>query len=79
MIRDGTVVDGTGAGAWQWRIQEGVVVVDSRWADIVGGGLPADYRVPIGEWMRRLHPEDAEIAAEDAAFEAHLANVEAAE
>ena len=61
-------LDGTGAGVWRWRIEDGLVDVDSRWFEIAAGESPATDCVPIGEWMRRLHPDDAAIAVEAAAM-----------
>jgi len=61
-------LDGTGAGAWHWSVPAGVVAVDERWSEIVGIPGSTVTLVPIGEWMRRLHPDDAEIAAEAAAL-----------
>jgi diguanylate cyclase (GGDEF)-like protein/PAS domain S-box-containing protein len=59
-------LDGTNAGVWHWRVADGRVAVDARWAEINGEPMPPGGVVPIGEWMRRLHPDDGPVARETA-------------
>lgn len=66
-------LDGTHAGAWHWRVDAGVLYVDARWAEIVGGTAMRGDSLPIGEWMRLLHPDDALLAREAASM--HFAGI----
>ncbi len=66
-------LDGTHAGAWHWRVDEGILYVDARWAEIVDGTAMRGDSLPIGEWMRLLHPDDAQIAREAASM--HFAGI----
>lgn len=66
--RMAAALEGTHAGVWHWRIPEGLITVDERWAEIYGEPMPADGCVAIGDWMRRLHPDDASAAREAAAM-----------
>jgi diguanylate cyclase (GGDEF)-like protein/PAS domain S-box-containing protein len=61
-------LDGTHAGAWHWRVDEGLLHVDARWAEIVDGTAMRGDTLPIGEWMRLLHPDDAVLAREVASM-----------
>jgi diguanylate cyclase (GGDEF)-like protein/PAS domain S-box-containing protein len=56
-------LDGTGASAWFWRVDLGEVTVDPRWAEIIGEPQSTGSPVAIGDWMRRLHPDDTAKAA----------------
>lgn len=64
--RMAAALDGTNAGVWHWRIADGLIAVDERWAEISGEPMPAGGIVRVGDWMRRLHPEDAPAARETA-------------
>jgi diguanylate cyclase (GGDEF)-like protein/PAS domain S-box-containing protein len=61
-------LDGTGAGTWRWRIADGMLDVDSRWLEMVAGEPFGTGCVAIGDWMRRLHPDDAALTVEAAAM-----------
>lgn len=65
-----TMLDGTQAGTWRWNIRTGELVVNERWAGMIGYA-PSDLApASISTWRRQIHPED--IAQFDAALEAYF-------
>jgi PAS domain S-box-containing protein len=53
------IIDGTGAGTWEWEIPSGRTVFNERWAQIIGYTLAELEPVNIGTWTRLVHPDDA--------------------
>ena len=54
------ILDGTGAGTWEWNIQTGQTRFNARWADIVGRTLEELGPTSIQTWMDLTHPDDRE-------------------
>ncbi len=52
------ILDGTGAGTWEWDVQTGELVLNERWAEIVGYRLQDLQPVTIDTWLRLVHPDD---------------------
>lgn len=52
------VLKGTGAGLWDWKVQTGEVILDERWAEMVGYSLQELEPVTIQTWYDLVHPED---------------------
>lgn len=52
------VIEATGAGVWDWDIPSGEVVINQRWAEIVGYSLAELAPVSIQTWLDLAHPED---------------------
>ncbi|PTT63609.1 PAS domain S-box protein [Stenotrophomonas sp. HMWF003] len=52
------IIDGTGAGTWEWNVQTGRMWVNERWAQIVG--YTRDELAPItpDTFFRLVHPDD---------------------
>jgi diguanylate cyclase (GGDEF)-like protein/PAS domain S-box-containing protein len=52
------VLDATNVGVWDWRVENGHLVCNERWAEIIGYSLselmPVDYQT----WLDVLHPDD---------------------
>ncbi len=65
------ILDGTSAGTWEWHLSSGDVLVNERWAGIVGHDLAALAPVSIGVWRALLHPDDLERVSQS--LERHLA------
>ncbi len=64
------VIDGTRVGIWEWNVQTGEIVVNERWAEIIGYRLDEISPATVETWVRLAHPDD--LAMSDAALEAHL-------
>ena len=38
-------IEGSGVGLWDWRVQSGEIVINDRWAEILGYTLPGTVAV----------------------------------
>ncbi|HVO69224.1 MAG TPA: PAS domain S-box protein, partial [Aggregatilineaceae bacterium] len=61
---------GAELGLWDWNLQIDRVVVDQRWADMLGYSLDEVNRHSVELWERLVHPDDA--AEARAALRDHL-------
>ncbi|WP_394170729.1 PAS domain S-box protein [Saccharospirillum alexandrii] len=64
------VVEGTGAGLWEWNVQTGATVFNERWAEIAGYRLTELEPVSIATWQTLVHPDD--LASSEALLNAHF-------
>ncbi|TMO91878.1 sensor domain-containing diguanylate cyclase [Pseudoalteromonas ruthenica] len=64
------LIEGTQAGTWEWNMQTGEVVLNERWANIIGYTLDELSPISIDTWLLYAHPED--LHASDAAFDRHF-------
>ncbi len=58
------VIWGTNAGTWEWNVQSGEIVLNERWAEIMGYTLAQIAPVNIHTWMQRAHPDDLQLSGE---------------
>lgn len=65
------IIDGTGAGTWEWNVQTGETRFNPRWAQIVGTTLDELSPTTIRTWVDLAHPED--MARSSALLQAHFA------
>jgi len=52
------ILDGTNVGTWEWNIQNGKVIINERWANIIGYDLAEMQPVNFQTWVGFVHPED---------------------
>ncbi|MBN2656237.1 MAG: PAS domain S-box protein [Spirochaetales bacterium] len=52
------VISGTNVGVWEWNVQTGETVFNSRWAEICGYTLEELAPVSIATWVQMVHPDD---------------------
>ncbi len=52
------VIEGTHVGTWEWNIQTGEIVVNSRWAEMFGYALADLEPTTIHTWEGLVHPDD---------------------
>ncbi len=52
------IIRGTNAGTWEWNVQTGEIVVNERWAEIIGYTLAELMPVSIEMWTGFAHPDD---------------------
>lgn len=52
------IIWSTNVGTWGWNVQTGEVIVNERWAEIVGYSLAELSPVTIATWERLAEPED---------------------
>jgi len=53
-------IEGSGVGLWDWRVQSGEMVINDRWAEILGYTVLELSPVTIDTWKSLLHPDDLE-------------------
>jgi len=63
------ILDGTGAGTWEWDMATGELQVNERWAQILGRSLQDMQPVSFESWKQLVHPED--LGRADVAVRAH--------
>jgi len=64
-----SIIDASDMGAWEWHVPSGRMLVDERWASMVGYQRD-DIERDIGAWNRLLHPDDVKRFHE--AFQRHI-------
>ncbi|MEI6143438.1 MAG: PAS domain S-box protein [Mariniphaga sp.] len=52
------VIEATNVGTWEWNIQTGEVIINERWAEIIGYSLDEISPISINTWFKFAHPED---------------------
>lgn len=64
------VIEGTGSGTWEWKVQSGEVLFNKRWAEILGYTLADLQPISIDTWYRLTHPDD--LVRANTALQAHF-------
>ncbi len=59
--RSKNILIGTNAGTWEWNVQTSNIVLNDRWADIIGYKLE-ELTPNIETWIKSVHPDDIEKA-----------------
>lgn len=54
------IIEGTNIGTWEWDLPSGNVLINERWAAMLGYSLAELAPVTVETWLRLLHPEDTE-------------------
>ncbi len=52
------VIRGMDVGFWDWKVQTGELVINERWAGIIGYTIAELSPVNIDTWSRYVHPDD---------------------
>jgi len=65
-----SILEGTGAGTWEWNVQTGETIFNERWASIVGWTLEDLAPVSIQTWLGMAHPDD--LKASEALLKKHF-------
>lgn len=52
------VIKGANLGTWHWNVQTGELVLNERWARIIGYKLAELGPLSLDTWKRQVHPED---------------------
>ena len=55
------VIDGTNAGTWEWNIPSGKLVVNERWARMLGYSVEELSPVTVETWSGNVHPDDLKV------------------
>ncbi len=54
------IIAGTDVGTWEWNVQTGELLLNERWAGIIGYTLAEISPLSIATWVRFAHPDDLE-------------------
>lgn len=54
------VIQATQVGIWDWNIQTGELILNQRWAEIIGYNLEELGNITVQTWMNFYHPDDIE-------------------
>lgn len=52
------VIRGANVGTWHWNVQTGEVIINERWAGILGYNIEELQPVSFQSWLDRAHPDD---------------------
>lgn len=55
-----SILEGTRAGTWEWNVRTGEIILNERWAEMLGYTLEELQPLSIAIWKRFSHPEDVE-------------------
>jgi len=56
--KDEAIIEAMNAGTWEWNVQTGDLVINDRWASMVGYTLKELEPVSIKTWEALIHPDD---------------------
>lgn len=62
-IRNQNILKGINAGTWDWNIVTGELIINERWAEIIGYTLEELTPIAIDGWENSVHPDDLKIAS----------------
>jgi PAS domain S-box-containing protein len=65
------IIEGTNVGTWEWNATTGEILINERWAEMLGYQVSELAPVTIETWNLLVHPED--LARSYAVFEKHFA------
>jgi len=68
--RLGFIIEGVGAGTWEWNVQTDECRVNKRWGELLGLSPNDLDRPPLEIWRERIHPSDA--VCTDELLDAHF-------
>jgi diguanylate cyclase len=71
-----SILEGTGAGTWEWNVQTGETRFNERWAQIIGSTLAELGPTTIQTWSAHTHPQD--LAHSSALLSQHFSGESAA-
>lgn len=60
--RADNIIEGINAGTWDWNIETGEMIINSRWARMLGYTLKELQPVTIETWRKMMNPKDLRIA-----------------
>ncbi len=52
------IIEGTNAGTWEWNVKTGELILNERWAEIIGYSLEELGTVSFETWTQHAHPDD---------------------
>ncbi len=65
------ILEGTSAGTWEWEVPSSQLIVNARWAQMLGYSLEELAPITLETWKHLSHPED--LAHAQALLDQHFA------
>ncbi len=59
-----SIIEAIRVGTWEWNIEQDIIVIDDRWAEILGYEKSELEPMTIEKWYALVHPDDRETVAE---------------
>jgi PAS domain S-box-containing protein len=59
-LRMNGIIEGTNIGTWEWNIETGETIFNSKWAQMIGYTLDELAPISIRTWKALAHPDDLE-------------------
>ena len=56
--RSQNILEGTEAGTWDWNLQSSKLIINERWAEIIGYTLKELEPISISTWENSVHSDD---------------------
>ncbi len=56
------ILEGTNVGTWEWNVQTGEIIINERWAEIIGYTRAELAPIDINTWAKYTHPADLEVS-----------------
>ncbi|MFP4165502.1 MAG: PAS domain S-box protein, partial [Chitinispirillaceae bacterium] len=53
-----SIIEGTNVGTWEWNVQTGDLVINDKWAQIIGYQKEEFEPISVKVWERVSHPDD---------------------
>ena len=63
-LRLASIIEGTGAGTWEWNVQTGEIRFNQRWSAIIGRTLDELGSKSVQTWRDHTHPDDLRRSAD---------------
>lgn len=60
--RADNIIEGTNAGTWDWDIKSGKMIINNRWAEMIGYSVKELKPITIKTWKLKVHPKDLKTA-----------------
>ena len=60
--RLGAVIEGTNIGTWEWNVQTGDIIINDRWARMLGYTAAELTPTNLQTWRNLTHPDDVKTA-----------------
>jgi PAS domain S-box-containing protein len=67
------IIEAENAGTWEWTVPSGQLVLNERWAAILGYTLEELGPISIDTWLRLAHPDD--LLRSDMALREHFSGI----
>ena len=58
------LIDGANGAVWEWKLQNHQILIDNRWAGLLGYSIKELAPLTFGQWLGLIHPADRDAATQ---------------